>query len=534
MIKNLNFDPNTIGITNNNILWNLSPAALIEAAIKADQAKLTSSGALAVDTGKFTGRSPKDRFIVLDDKTRDKVDWNGTNIGMSPEHFDKLYHKVLAHLNQCEQLYIRDAYACAHQRYRLKLRVVCEFPWQNLFAYNMFLRPEKAEILEFLHDWVVYAAPGCLADPTTDGTRQENFAAINFTKKTIIIGGTAYTGEIKKGIFSVLNFLLPTENGVFPMHCSANVGKQGDTALFFGLSGTGKTTLSTDSERKLIGDDEHGWSQANVFNFEGGCYAKTINLSEAKEPEIYKAIKFGAMVENVGFKDEQLRIVDYDDDSKTENTRVSYPIDYIDNIVFNSRGNVPENIFFLTCDAFGVLPPISKLTKEQAMYYFLLGYTAKIAGTEAGITEPQATFSACFGLPFLPLKPTDYSKLLGTKLDEGNKDLKTPIHVWLVNTGWSGGPYGVGSRMDLTYTRAMIRGALNDTILDQPFVTEAHFGLSIPTAVKDVPTRILNPRDTWESKTQYDTKAEELKGMFKKNFARYLDHVTEEVANSIG
>ncbi len=533
MLKNPAFDTTAIDITNTNIKWNLSPASLIQQTLLNGQGKLTRSGALAIDTGKFTGRSPKDRFIVKDSITEDKVDWNDTNLSISPEHFDKLYDKVINHLNAKEELFIRDAYACAHQRYRLRVRVVCEHPWQNLFVHNMFLRPTEEEVKVFDHDWVVYAAPGCLADPASDGTRQENFAVINFTKKKIIIGGTAYTGEIKKGIFSALNFLLPTESGVFPMHCSANVGKDGDTALFFGLSGTGKTTLSTDSQRKLIGDDEHGWSKANVFNFEGGCYAKTINLSAAKEPEIYKAIKFGAMVENITFKDEDQRTINFEDDSKTQNTRVSYPIHHIDNIVFNSRGNVPENIFFLTCDAFGVLPPISRLTRDQAMYYFLLGYTAKIAGTEAGINEPQATFSACFGLPFLPLNPTEYSKLLGEKLAEGNSDTKKSINVWLVNTGWSGGPYGVGSRLDLPYTRAMIRSALNGTLAEQKFETEPYFGLEIPKACKDVPSKVLNPKTTWSDGAAYDQKANQLKAMFRENFKIYEDKVSDEVRRAL-
>jgi len=529
MLYNKLFDLKSIDITNESIKWNLSPAKLIQETLEKDQGSLEQSGALVIDTGKFTGRSPKDRFIVRDSITEDKVDWGDVNIPFSSDDFDKLYEKVTTHLNCKEELYIRDAYACAHQSYRLNVRVICEYPWQNLFVYNMFLRPGEEEMADFMHDWVVYAAPGCLANPVTDGTRQENFAVINFSKKKIIIGGTAYTGEIKKGIFSALNFLLPTEQNVFPMHCSANVGKDGDTALYFGLSGTGKTTLSTDSDRKLIGDDEHGWSRANVFNFEGGCYAKTINLSRAKEPEIYNAIRFGAMLENVPYKDEDLRVIDFDDDSKTQNTRVSYPIHHIDNIVFNSRGNVPRNIFFLTCDAYGVLPPISKLTREQAMYYFLLGYTAKIAGTEAGINEPQATFSACFGLPFLPLHPTKYANLLGDKLDEGNANTKTSINVWLVNTGWSGGPYGVGSRMDLPYTRAMIRGALNGSLLDQAFHTEPHFGLSIPKVCKDVPTKYLNPKDNWTDKSAYDETAAKIKGMFKSAFEQYHDYVGDEV-----
>ena len=520
-IKNQSFSDSELGIKGPTTFWNLSPSALIEKTITLGQGKITSSGALTIDTGKFTGRSPQDRFIVIDDITEHKVDWGDVNKEISPDHFDKLYDKVINYMNTCEEIYVRDAYACANTNYRLNVRVVTQYPWQNLFAYNMFLRPNNQAKAEFQHDWLVYSFPGCLADAETDGTRQENFAIINFTKKTIIIGGTAYTGEIKKGIFSALNFLLPTESGVFPMHCSANVGKQGDTALFFGLSGTGKTTLSTDPERKLIGDDEHGWSKGSVFNFEGGCYAKTIDLSENREPQIFKAIKFGAMLENIKFKDEDNRIVDYTNSEKTQNTRVSYPIHHIDNIVFNSRGDIPHNIFFLTCDAFGVLPPISKLNTEQAMYYFLLGYTAKIAGTEAGINEPQATFSACFGLPFLPLPPTEYAKLLGQKLEKGSTRDDKKINVWLVNTGWSGGEYGKGSRIDLVYTRSMIQAALNGQLEEAEFVNEPFFNLSIPTSCPDVPNGMLNPRDTWPNENEYDVKAKHLQDMFAKNFKKY-------------
>ncbi len=526
--KNAHFSLASVGVTNPNVHWNLSPAVLVQKTLSNGQGQLTNAGALSIDTGKFTGRSPKDRYIVEDEKTNNTVHWGDINIPMTTDQFDRLHTKVLNHLNAKEELYVRDAYACANLKYKLDIRVVTEFPWQNLFAYNMFLRPSDHEIEQFNHEWLILAAPGCMADPLEDGTRQENFAAINFTKKTIIIGGTAYTGEIKKGIFSVLNYTLPTENNVFPMHCSANVGQQGDTALFFGLSGTGKTTLSTDPNRKLIGDDEHGWSTSTVFNFEGGCYAKTINLSASKEPEIYKAIKFGAMVENMSFKNKNTHSLDFEDSSKTQNTRVSYPIDHIDNIVFNSRGNTPTNIFFLTCDAFGVLPPISSLTKDQAMYYFLLGYTAKVAGTEAGIDEPQATFSSCFGLPFLPLNPTKYAGMLGQKLAEAESEGK-PIKVWLVNTGWTGGPCGVGSRMELPYTRRMIKAALNGELNKVAFEKEAFFGLHIPTECPDVPTNILNPRKTWKDKEAYDEKANYMVNLFKKEFQVYASTVTDEV-----
>jgi len=496
---------------------NLAPASLIEKSITTGEGKLNSSGALVVNTGKFTGRSPLDRFIVKDDITKDEVHWGDINFPISQNHYKGLYDKVINHLNAQEEIYSRDAFACANEDYRLNVRVYTEKPWQNLFAYNMFLRPSEKALKTFVPDWNIYAAPGMMADAKADGTRQENFAIINFTEKVIIIGGTAYTGEIKKGIFSVLNFVLPVEKNVLSMHCSANVGPQGDTALFFGLSGTGKTTLSTDKDRRLIGDDEHGWSSGSVFNFEGGCYAKTIDLSAQKEPEIWNAIKFGAMLENIGFEEDGVT-ANYADSSITQNTRVSYPIYHIDNIMYNSRGDLPQNIFFLTCDAFGVLPPISLLTKEQAMYHFISGYTAKIAGTELGITEPQATFSACFGLPFLPLHPSRYADLLGEKIDAGHKVGDGKIRVWMVNTGWSGGPYSVGSRMALPYTRAMIKAALNGGLNDVEFKKDPTFGFRIPQSCPDVPNALLNPRETWPNESKYDEQAADLAGRYIKNF----------------
>jgi phosphoenolpyruvate carboxykinase (ATP) len=377
----------------------------------------------------------------------------------------------------------------------------------------------------------VYCFPGVTADPKKEGTRQENFAIINFTKQTIIIGGTAYTGEIKKGIFSVLNYLLPIQNNVLSMHCSANVGKSGDTALFFGLSGTGKTTLSADPERRLIGDDEHGWSKESVFNFEGGCYAKTIDLSATKEPQIYNAIKFGAILENIGFEEDGCT-PDYSDTSITQNTRVSYPIYHIDNIMFNSRGDVPENIFFLTCDAFGVLPPISRLTPEQAMYHFISGYTAKVAGTEDGVTEPQTTFSACFGSPFLPLHPTTYAELLGEKIRKGSRRGDGKINVWLVNTGWTGGAYGDGSRIELSYTRAIIKAALNHELESVEYQTHPIFGLHMPRTCPDVPNAILNPRDTWRNEDEYDKVALNLAKQFAKNFEKFADKASDAIAKA--
>ena len=432
--------------------WNLSPSELIEDSIITGDGMLTDTGALAIDTGEFTGRSPKDRFIVRDELTEKAVWWGDINIGFSSEKFDTLYTRMKSFLVE-KDVYVRDTYACADEKFRLNIRVVSELPWSNLFAHNMFLRPTDDEIQNFIPDWHIVCIPSFKADSAIDCTRQHNFAVLNFTKKMILIGGTGYTGEIKKGIFSALNFLLPHEKNVLSMHCSANIGMNGDTAIFFGLSGTGKTTLSSDPNRRLIGDDEHGWSDDTVFNFEGGCYAKTIDLTHEKEPQIYDAIKFGALLENIGFKSES-STPDYTDNTITENTRVSYPINFIDNIAEPSIGAAPKNIFFLTADAFGVLPPISKLTKAQAMYHFMSGYTAKVAGTEVGVTEPTTTFSAGFGAAFLPLHPAAYAKLLGDKLDRAN------INVWLLNTGWSGGSYGVGSRMKLSYTRAMITAAL--------------------------------------------------------------------------
>ncbi len=532
-VKNNDANIAAFGLDKVTAYWNLSPASLIEKTIQKGQGKLAASGALTVETGEFTGRSPKDRFIVKDEITKDLVDWGAINQPFSADNYNKLKSKVIAYLNEQDDIFIRDCMACANIDYRLKIRVYNEHPWQNLFAYNMFLRPSINEKKEFMPDWEIFAAPGLKADPKIDGTRQHNFAIINFTEKTIIIGGTAYTGEIKKGIFSVLNFTLPTKRGVFPMHCSANVGQKGDTALFFGLSGTGKTTLSTDPNRKLIGDDEHGWSSGSVFNFEGGCYAKTINLSKRREPQIYNAIKFGAMLENVGFEDEDNRWVDYKDTSLTQNTRVSYPINHIDNIVFNSRGAIPENIFFLTCDAFGVLPPISRLTKGQAMFHFLAGYTAKIAGTEAGIVDPEATFSACFGLPFLPLHPTKYAELLGQKLDTPSKRNNKPINVWLVNTGWTGGPFGKGQRIELMYTRALITAALDGELNNVQFKKEGFFDLEIPTSCPDVPNAILYPRDTWPNEKEYDVLANNLVDLFIKNFRPYEEFANQEILNAV-
>ncbi|MDP6909613.1 MAG: phosphoenolpyruvate carboxykinase (ATP), partial [Flavobacteriales bacterium] len=432
--------------------------------------------------------------------------WGDINKRITPEKFDQLQAKLTSYL-QNREVYVRDSYVCADPNHRLNIRVATELPWSNLFTHNLFLRPTKEEVENFKPDWRIICAPGFYANKEVDGTRQHNFAILNFTKKMIIIGGTGYTGEMKKGIFSVLNFVLPHEKNVLSMHCSANVGKGGDTAIFFGLSGTGKTTLSADADRKLIGDDEHGWDGDTVFNFEGGCYAKCIDLTKENEPQIWDAIKFGALVENTNFYP-GTSTVDYENVEKTENTRCAYPIYHIDNIVDGGVGKNPKNIFFLTCDAYGVLPPISKLTAGQAMYHFISGYTAKVAGTEVGVTEPQETFSACFGAAFLPLHPTKYAELLGEKMKEHN------VNVWLVNTGWSGGAYGVGSRMKLSYTRAMITAAMNGKLDNVDFQTHNVFGLAMPTSCADVPTELLNPKDTWEDKASYDATAEKLAASF--------------------
>ncbi len=512
----------TIGLSNlGTQFWNLTPAELIEDCIITGEGMLTDTGALAIETGEFTGRSPKDRFIVRDEKTENAVWWGNINIGFSPEQFDALYNRMKAYLTE-KDVYVRDAYACADDKFKMNLRVVTELPWSNLFAYNMFLRPTEAEIEAFDPEWNIVCVPSFKAVPAIDGTRQHNFAILNFTKKMILIGGTGYTGEIKKGIFSALNFILPHEKNVLSMHCSANIGHDGDTAIFFGLSGTGKTTLSSDPNRRLIGDDEHGWSDNTVFNFEGGCYAKTIDLSREKEPQIFDAIKFGALLENIGFENES-STPDYTDGSITENTRVSYPIHFIDNIAVPSIAGAPKNIFFLTADAFGVLPPISRLTKEQAMYHFMSGYTAKVAGTEVGITEPTTTFSAGFGAAFLPLHPAKYAKLLGDKL-EG-----TDIKVWLINTGWSGGAYGVGSRMKLSYTRSMITAALTGKLNDVTFEKLPIFDLEFPTSCEDVPSELLNPRNTWSDKAAYDATANSLASKFVANFEKFAEETSAEI-----
>lgn len=501
--------------------WNLEPAELIEHTILNGQGVFASSGALTIETGEFTGRSPKDKYCVKDATTENTVWWGDVNIPFAPERFDALYDKMCAYLMN-RDVYVKDASACADPDHRLNLRVVAEYPWSALFAGNMFLRPSREELEDFEPEWHVVCAPGFTADPEKDGTRQHNFAIINFTRKMIIIGGTGYTGEIKKGIFTVLNYVLPQERQVLSMHCSANSGKDGDTAVFFGLSGTGKTTLSADPDRHLIGDDEHGWSDKGIFNFEGGCYAKCIDLSKEKEPQIWDAIKFGALLENIVFK-EGTTEVDFADGSRTENTRVSYPIDHISNIAQPSVGSTPKNIFFLTCDAYGVLPPISKLTPGQAMYWFISGYTAKVAGTEAGITEPKTVFSACFGAPFLPLHPTKYADMLGERMKQND------VRIWLVNTGWSGGAYGTGERIKLKYTRAMISAALRGELEKATYEEHSVFGLHFPTSCSGVPEEILNARKSWKDGNAYSEQADKLAKAFVENFKKYQDGASAEI-----
>ena len=499
-----------------------SPEELIQDTLNLKEGLITSTGALAIHTGEFTGRSPQDKFIVKDDVTENTVHWNNFNIPIGEKCFRIIYRKIMDHLNAKPQVWVRDAFACADPRYRLSVRITTEKPWTNLFAYNMFLRPTEAELKEFTPEWQVISAPDLKLNAEECGIRQHNAAVISFKHKMILIAGSGYTGETKKGIFTVLNYILPQDRGVLSMHCSANAGEDGNTAIFFGLSGTGKTTLSADPSRRLIGDDEHGWAGDNIFNFEGGCYAKLINLSEEKEPAIFGAIRAGAIVENVQFFPGTTRI-NFDDASITENTRVSYPLHFISNALEPSVGNIPKNIFFLTCDAYGVLPPISKLSKEQAMYQFISGYTAKVSGTETGVTEPKPTFSACFGAPFLPLHPGKYAKLLGEKME------KHEVNVWLVNTGWTGGPYGIGHRMKLSYTRAMITAAIGGKLNTVAFTKDPVFGFGIPNEVPNVPSEVLIPRNTWSDKDAYDEKVKFLAALFVKNFEKYAAGVSEEV-----
>jgi phosphoenolpyruvate carboxykinase (ATP) len=504
-----------------SIHYQLDSDELVSHCVRRGEGVLSETGALVIRTGEFTGRSPKDRFIVRDEATSGTIHWNDFNQPIELSHYQQILATITAYLDTLPELWVRDCHVCADPRFRLNIRVVTELASTNLFALNMFLRPEEQELEGFRPDWHILSAPGLKLDSALSGTRQANAVVISFRHKMILLAGTGYTGETKKAVFSILNFLLPQKN-VLSMHCSANIGDEGDTAIFFGLSGTGKTTLSADPARRLIGDDEHGWTDDNVFNFEGGCYAKCINLKEDKEPEIYHAIRPGALVENIRFFP-GTRQINFEDGSITENTRVSYPIGYIGNAQEPSVGNIPRNIFFLTCDAYGVLPPISKLTPGQAMYQFISGYTAKVAGTETGITEPKPTFSACFGAPFLPLHPCRYAELLGAKIREHG------ANVWMINTGWSGGPYRTGNRIKLAHTRAMITAVLRGQMEKVTFSPHPVFGMAMPHACPGVPLEILEPRNTWADKDEYDKMASSLAGWFVENFKKYESGATDEI-----
>jgi phosphoenolpyruvate carboxykinase (ATP) len=505
-------DLNYLGINcSRSIYRNLNTAGLVEHAIIRGEGTLSDKGAIVVYTGKYTGRSPKDRFIVKQESVNDKINWGDVNIPINEEVFNRLYDKVIKYLSD-QDLFVFDGYVGALEKYKTNIRVVSEFAYQALFSKNMFRRLEDNQLDSFAPDFTIVAAPNFKAKGIEDGVNSEAFIIINFDKKIVLIGGTKYSGEIKKAVFSLMNYMLPLQ-GVFPMHCSANIGEEGDTAVFFGLSGTGKTTLSTDPERKLIGDDEHGWCDQGVFNFEGGCYAKTINLSKEKERDIYEAIRFETVLENVVLNEN--KTPDYSDESLTENTRAAYPISFIDNIQENGIGNNPSTIIFLTADAFGVLPPVSKLTKEAAMYHFMSGYTSKLAGTERGITEPKATFSACFGEPFMLMNPAVYAKLLGEKIEKHNSE------VYLINTGWSGGGYGKGERIKLSYTRTMVKAALTGQFKDAAFTEHPIFKVLVPEECPGVPAEILNPENTWENKEEYRLNAGELAVKFKNNFRKF-------------
>ncbi|MGH4139536.1 phosphoenolpyruvate carboxykinase (ATP) [Clostridium sp.] len=497
--------------TSKKIYRNLPVSDLVSFALQKGEGTLTESGALAVNTGKYTGRSPKDRFIVSQESIVKLINWGDVNLPIEEKIFDNLYSKVAKYLSD-KDIFVFDGYVGAMEEYSLPVRVVNELASEALLSNQLLRRTDKPTVEDHNVDFTVIAAPGFKAKGEIDGVNSEAFVIINFDKKIVLIGGTQYGGEIKKSIFSIMNFLLPLK-GVFPMHCSANIGENGETAVFFGLSGTGKTTLSADPDRKLIGDDEHGWCDSGVFNFEGGCYAKTIKLDKDKESEIYGALKFGSLLENVVLDED--KIPDYDDGSLTENTRGAYPLEYIPNAQLSGIGGNPSTIIFLTADAFGVIPPISKLSKEAAMYHFMSGYTSKLAGTERGITEPLATFSACFGEPFMMMRPSVYAKLLGERID------KHDTEVFLVNTGWSGGGYGVGSRMKLSYTRAMVKAALEGKLKDTQYTQHPIFKVGIPVAVPNVPSEILNPENTWENKEMYNLKAKELAAKFHANFSKF-------------
>ncbi|HLO26296.1 MAG TPA: phosphoenolpyruvate carboxykinase (ATP) [Geobacteraceae bacterium] len=513
------------GITNANLIyWTPPTPELYEQIVKRGEGLVTHQGAVAVKTGHYTGRAANEKFIVDEPSCRDHINWGKVNRPFDPGKFDDLYRRMLAYMHG-KDLFVQDCFAGASPEHRLPIRVITERAWHSLFARNMFIRATPEELDAHKPGFTVIDLPSFHAIPAVDGTNTETFIIINFAKRVIIIGGTGYAGEIKKSIFTILNYLLPHDKRILSMHCSANAGNTGDVAIFFGLSGTGKTTLSADPKRALIGDDEHGWDDAGVFNFEGGCYAKIISLSRESEPEIYETTrKFGTILENVAI-DTISRRVDLNDESFTENTRASYPITHIPNVVRSGSGGHPDNVIMLTCDAFGVLPPIARLTPEQAMYHFLSGYTAKVAGTEAGITEPQAAFSTCFGAPFMVLHPSVYAELLREKI------AKHQVSCWLVNTGWSGGGYGVGSRMKIAYSRALVNAAIDGTLAAGEFEKEPFFGLMIPKACPGVPSEVLNPRNVWTNKAGYDETARGLGERFRKNFEQYRGYVSEQVAS---
>jgi phosphoenolpyruvate carboxykinase (ATP) len=505
--------------------WNLSTAPLIELAVQRGEGLLSKDGAFVVETGSHTGRSANDKFIVHDAVTGPAIWWGKTNKAISPEQFANVKADFAAALAAKETLFVQDLFGGSQPEHRVNVRVITEFAWHSLFIRTLLVRPDTAALADFLPEFTIVDLPSFKADPARHGCRSGTIVAVDFEGKTILIGGTKYAGEMKKSVFSILNYLLPVK-GVMPMHCSANIGADGRTAVFFGLSGTGKTTLSADASRTLIGDDEHGWSDTAVFNFEGGCYAKVIRLSPEAEPEIYATTqRFGTVLENVVI-DPVTRVIDLDDASLAENSRASYPIDFIPNASADNLGPVPANVIMLTADAFGILPPIAKLTPEQAMYHFLSGYTARVAGTEIGVTEPDATFSTCFGAPFMPRHPSVYGNLLKERIAHGGVD------CWLVNTGWTGGIYGTGKRMPIKVTRALLNAALDGTLNDAEFRTDPNFGFQVPVSVPGVEPRILNPRETWADKDAYDAKAKALVGMFVANFAQFEDHVDAGVRES--
>ena len=513
------------GIKNpGKVHWTLNAPHLYEQSVARDEAIIANHGPLVATTGKFTGRTPRDKYIVDEPSSRDHIWWDG-NKSISPDQFDQL-HKLVTEHTDGRELFVQDCLVGADLKYQLKVRIITEMAWHNLFVRNMFIRKDPGSIHEGEPDFTVIDVPSCLADPDEFGLRSEQFIALSFEKKLVLIGGTEYGGEMKKSIFSVMHYELPLQD-VFSMHCSANVGDEGDTALFFGLSGTGKTTLSTDPKRKLIGDDEHGWSDQGIFNFEGGCYAKMINLSAESEPEIYQTTRmFGTVLENV-VTDPVSREIDFDDDSLTENTRGAYPLESLPNVAENSVGDHPTAVIFLTADAFGVLPPISLLSPEQAMYHFLSGYTAKVAGTEVGLTEPQATFSTCFGAPFLAHRPTVYANLLRDRLK------KHGSRVYLVNTGWIGGPASESDRVPIRFTRSMIDAALSKELRDVSTTTDPVFGFEVPDECPGVPSNVLKPRDAWEDKEAYDRQARKLADMFRENFKKFA-HLTDEDLEQYG